>query len=240
MDPPSPVPHILYLPDIAQEEQTVEKLFEQKLMAAVCPIVQRTSGGEATPSAAETETETEKIPAAFAGAEDWPLSSNLRCWSCTLHFSSRPVSIPAAWAGGGGRGSPVFGCFCSFECAACYINTHFPPQAYPSKHWEMNRDLALLRAALLGPEKARSLPPIAPAPPMKALVEYGGEMSREAFAGELAALQSRSFPEVLPPMYCHGALGAAGASRGGPFSPRKQDAPPAEGKERPTVNEIFR
>jgi|SRR3989344_5751968 len=67
------------------------------------------------------------LPPKFTSIDTWPKSSNLRCWSCSLTHNNRPVFIPRTMTvdSAGNIEMDVHGHFCTFNCAAKYIDEHF-------------------------------------------------------------------------------------------------------------------
>lgn len=59
------------------------------------------------------------LPQRFNGLETWPLRTNLQCWHCTLIFDTRPIFVPSNPVG---DSYAVIGNFCSWNCAAAYID----------------------------------------------------------------------------------------------------------------------
>jgi hypothetical protein len=59
----------------------------------------------------------------FTSLENWPSTTNLKCWFCNLNFTNRRVFIPRyVEPNGNGVVMLATGNFCSFHCASAYID----------------------------------------------------------------------------------------------------------------------
>ena len=175
MDNAARRPNIFRLRGITLKDFTsIEDVFDAKLLET-----------------AETETfldppPFDKIPAVFTRLEDWPLSTNLRCWSCVFSFDGPPCFIPTYLRPGETSVEiGVLGNFCTFNCAARYIDDTFPPQAFAQKHWQMRDNLCYAYFRFTG---LADVTHIKPAPPKTELLEFGGGLSEEEFWNQLRKL----------------------------------------------------
>ena len=169
MEPFTAQPNILHLAGISLNDYVpVEDLFDSKLLEAAEPAPQ---GSEPLPY--------DRIPPVFVGVDQWPSSTNLRCWSCPFTFDGPPSFAPTyIRPGDGGRlEAGVEGNFCTFNCAARYIDTVYPPQAFPAKHFKMRDNLCTIYALFTG----RRVRHIAAAPPKTELQMYGGTLTEENY-----------------------------------------------------------
>lgn len=132
-----------------------------------------------------------KLMSAFTGAE-WPNYSPYDCWYCCSPFSTAPVGIPEKLINDGTDKwtFQLYGNFCSYNCAARYLNPHGDnPDDYASV--ESNFDL------IRGDEKSEQMQllellchietekdivdKIKLAPPRLALKRFGGKLTIEEF-----------------------------------------------------------
>lgn len=103
---------------------TCEELMEEKIMSVFT-------------DAYEIVT-YDKIPEIFITLDEWPTKTNLLCWNCSRSFDCRPVFIPTEIKiimkddyrnvreiKNGYLEFKVYGNYCSFNCAAAYINRHY-------------------------------------------------------------------------------------------------------------------
>lgn len=102
--------------------------------------------------------------------DDWPLSTQLRCWHCDLTFASRPRCIPK-YEGGA---IAARGVFCTFACAAAYILSSSEYAATLAR-WAAQADLWRLYSTEVVPlHPAGHLVP--PAPDKHRMRFYGGDL----------------------------------------------------------------
>ena len=123
----------------------------------------------------------DKIPAVFSGLDDWPAGTNLLCWACPFSFDGPPRFAPT-YIRQGERGRlevGVEGNFCTFNCAARYIDS-----AYPQKHWRMRDNLCTVYQMFTG----RRVPHIPAAPSKTELRMFGGTLSEDQFWGAMRRL----------------------------------------------------
>ena len=101
----------------------------------------------------------DEIPSVFTSLDLWPPSTNLKCWSCDCTFDGMPKFAPTYVREAdtdSGYEIGVEGNFCTFNCAALHIDTMYPPQAYPDKHWKMRDQLCLVYRIFTGAVSIRA------------------------------------------------------------------------------------
>lgn len=65
-------------------------------------------------------------PKVFTTLAEWPIKTNLWCWTCSLVPDGRPIFIPEdIFYEDGIRKMHTLGNFCTFNCATDYIDVHF-------------------------------------------------------------------------------------------------------------------
>jgi len=99
---------------------------------------------------------------------NWPKSTNLRCWHCTLHFDTVPCGLPTDCDG---EKFKVCGCFCSFNCMVAYNQ-----KSRNSHKWEISSLINQMYKKIFKESKN-----ILPTPDYELLEEYGGKLSREDY-----------------------------------------------------------
>lgn len=90
-----------------------------------------------------------KIPHIFTTIDQFPKSTNLLCWSCHRSFTSQPRFIAIESIRAIGRDAYdwiIEGNFCSWACAAAYIEQHYAD----TKKWSLRQNLAVVRAQIDG------------------------------------------------------------------------------------------
>ena len=151
--------------------KSVEDMMEKQMMEAIM------DSDEPLP---EKIMPASKIPMLYTGAHTWVSCTNSNCWYCGMLFDTTPIFVPSSIepTGQGKNIMGVEGCFCSFPCAASYINLHY------QKPWDnINRQgmLKILYKELTG-KKIDNIPP---APNKYKLVAYGGTMTPDEYRDEL-------------------------------------------------------
>jgi hypothetical protein len=182
MDIPIGRPNILHLGGITLNDFVpIEDVFDEKVLEVVDKSDQ---GSEPLPF--------EKIPAVFTSVGEWPFSTNLRCWSCTFTFDGPPCFVPTSVSTGSDDRVEVGveGNFCTFSCAARYIDDTYPPQAYAAKHWRMRDNLCLVYFYFKG-HRVRH---IKPAPRKTELISFGGDLDEEDFWARMRELDPLNGP----------------------------------------------
>lgn len=176
MDAPVTRPNILHLNGVTMDDFVpIEEVFDEKVLENV----------ESAPDAEESSPH-DKIPEVFTGVKNWPTSTNLRCWSCVFSFDGHPCFIPTSVRESATKGIEigVEGNFCTFNCAARYIDDMYPPQAHAIKNWQMRDNLCLVYSLFTGHRPSH----ISPAPAKTDRREFGGELSEDDFWAKLREL----------------------------------------------------
>jgi hypothetical protein len=120
------------------------------------------------------------------GENKWMDQTDVHCWWCCHKFETSPISIPEKIYKDTYH---VFGCFCSFNCAASYnINMN------DYKIWER---LTLLKSIYM--KIYNKDVEILPAPPRKTLKIFGGHLGIEEFRSNILNLQ-KEYIYLIPPM----------------------------------------
>ncbi len=116
----------------------------------------------------------------------WIENTDIHCWWCCHSFDTPPVSLPEKIYQDTYH---VFGCFCSFNCAASYnINMN------DYKIWER---LSLLKSMYMKIYDKDI--DIIPAPPRKTLKMFGGYLDIQQFRSNILNLQ-KEYIYLIPPM----------------------------------------
>ena len=126
-----------------------------------------------------THVRYDKIPKIFTGVESWPKSTNLKCWSCDFSFESRPCFIPTEVKE---TSFQVHGNFCSFPCAALYINSKYKTQ---SEVWKLIDNLYFLYKKMYGVYVCH----IPLAPDRYCMRQYGGTMEPHEFREKINQIE---------------------------------------------------
>lgn len=183
METPYQPPNILRLFGITLRDYVpVEDVADERLLAA------GVDGRAADPEDPSPESihPPDKIPRVFTGLEDWPHSTNLRCWQCDFTFDDRPKFVPThvREAENGGIEFGVLGNMCTFNCAELWISIHYAGKE--DQRWRAQDNLCLVYFLFTGRRVAR----IRPAPHKTELRQYGGELDEDAFWKKMRDLDS--------------------------------------------------
>lgn len=120
----------------------------------------------------------DKIPEIFTCVEEWPKTTNISCWSCTLTFNTIPWFIPLSI-----EPNPAFphkhiippkGCFCSPNCAFVHICKTYHDVS------TRNDAIAMLKL-LYNIITKKTCIDILPSPVHTVLEKYGGNVSEDNF-----------------------------------------------------------
>jgi hypothetical protein len=119
----------------------------------------------------------DKIPRTFTGLEDWPHTTNLRCWQCDFTFDDRPKFIPTyvCETEDDRIEFGVLGNMCTFNCAELWIITNYAGKE--EQQWRAQDNLRLVYFLFTG----RHVDRIKPAINKTELKKYGGELDEETF-----------------------------------------------------------
>jgi hypothetical protein len=171
-------PNILRLPGIRLSDfKPPEDTLDERLLESV-----EAAEGRASPLGAEG-VPYDKIPSEFTGLEDWPTSTNLKCWVCDFNFSDRPKFVALSFKENeaGGYKMGVHGVMCTFNCAELYIETHY------LRLTERQHLQELLRFEYFF-FTAKWVSRIRPAPSKTEMLQYGGHLDFDAFLKKLREL----------------------------------------------------
>lgn len=116
-----------------------------------------------------------KIPQIFTSIENWPINTNLSCWTCGFKFNSYPKFIPTyirevndSYEVG------VMGNMCSFNCAELWIETHTNTR---EERYKLQNNLCFLFYLCT----KKRISQIKPSPSKTNLLQYGGTWNEELF-----------------------------------------------------------
>jgi len=134
-----------------------------------------------------TENNYETIPSIFTSIADWPTTSNLHCWTCECTFTSRPVFIPKHIKNisNGDWDIATHGMFCSFSCAARYINDFMNESFYTNLY------------KLYDIFNNKKVSYIYPSPSRYCMKKYGGHLSEGEFIEEIQKLENMIITESV-------------------------------------------
>lgn len=119
--------------------------------------------------------------------KEWPTKTNVHCWWCCHPFDTPPCAIPQKYHKGVFH---LYGCFCSFNCAAAYN--------FDKKYdhmWESYSLLHLLYKKMYDKDFKK----IIPAPPKEVLKIFGGILSIEEYRENLIS-NTIMYRIITPPM----------------------------------------
>lgn len=179
-------PNILFLRGCFLSDcKTIEDIFDARLMI-----------GESDKNSFEEfkEIKYDKIPKTFTGVENWIKQTNLKCWFCDLNFYNAPVFIPTSLEDSANSTSvcgnmDVMGNFCSWNCAAGYINIHYTDD----RKWEYHELLKILYKTFTG----KSIEDIIESPPKTKMVQYGGNMTQLDYTEEVSNLIAKNNMSII-------------------------------------------
>ena len=165
-------PNILRLPGITMRDYVpIEDVADAKLLDDM-------DGAAAIPSRQEASLET--IPRVFTGLEnDWPISTDLKCWVCDFTFDGSPKFVPlhVRESDTGSVEFGVLGNMCTFNCAEAYIETNAGGRCNSEERWRLQDNLRMLYFMFTG----HRVDHIKPSPPKTELRAYGGTMDEDTY-----------------------------------------------------------
>ena len=170
-------PNILFLRGCFLSDcNTIEDLFDERLAEAFMPENKLYDFKDIT---------YDKIPKKFTTVENWVKKTNLKCWSCDCKFHNFPIFIPTSIERSDNPdricgNMDVHGNFCSWNCAAQYINLHYTGYS----KWEHHEMLKLLYKIFTGVE----IDEIIPSHCKTNMEQYGGKQTQQEYRNELAKL----------------------------------------------------
>ena len=113
--------------------------------------------------------------------------TNIKCWHCTYNFDGPPCFIPDNYINGFFY---VFGCFCSFNCAATY-NLEILNDSRTKTRYSF---ILLLFHKIFGKNKSLTY-----APKKEMLEDYGGEMTIKEYRDSFLSM-GKEYKVTIPPM----------------------------------------
>ncbi len=113
-------------------------------------------------------------------------STDIACWWCTEQFDTIPCFIPEKVDNGKYH---VFGCFCSYNCAAAY---NMDMNDY--KTWDRYSILQKLYREIFGDNNE-----LAAAPPRQCLSKFGGNLTIDEFRNS-SIKNEKEYRFIMPPM----------------------------------------
>ena len=120
--------------------------------------------------------QTNKNPEEFISLDQWPKTSELHCWHCTLTFQSIPKFIPKNFIQDKNIKCHAEGNFCSFNCVMSYINIHYS-SSY-NERWRIVNNLYKIYTIFTG----NPAPPIIESSPRPYLLtKFGGNLSPDEY-----------------------------------------------------------
>lgn len=131
----------------------------------------------------------EQLPKVFTSLENWPLTTNLRCWNCTLNFKRTPIFAPTYICHlSGSLKIGVCGVMCSFPCLARWlVNNH---KQITNDLWEALKHAEYLYQVFNG---ATLTTQIELAPSFTELKQFGGNISNENFSNIIIDLEKKMY-----------------------------------------------
>lgn len=172
-------PNILFLQGCFLEDcSSIEDMFDEQLV---------------NQSFANTEPYDVKdivydtIPKRFTSLETWVKKTNLKCWSCNCNFHNVPIFVPSVLEKSENTGQicghiDTIGNFCSWNCAAQYINLYFTG----IDKWEKHESLKLVYKLFTG----KHIDDIVPSPSKTCMLHYGGKMTQQEYRESIISLNT--------------------------------------------------
>lgn len=105
------------------------------------------------PTIIEPTENYDSIPATFTSAENWPKSTNLKCWSCARNFSTYPKFVPQNPRKDAKNNDvcDVLGNFDEWGCVIDFIETEMPPD----QRWDLKESVVLFESKFSGSKKKK-------------------------------------------------------------------------------------
>ena len=168
-------PNILFLLGCFVDEcHTVEDLFDERVLNA-----------STTPDNILNVQliDYDKIPKKFTGVEEWPKTTNLKCWLCDFNFYSIPIFIPLRmYYVGKDIHMDTRGNYCSWNCAISDIDNGFT-----RGKWERCKMLKILCKIMTG----SAVDDIAPMIARTNMIQYGGNMTSAEYKTHLKSISNK-------------------------------------------------
>ena len=119
---------------------------------------------------------------------EWPMSTNIYCMWCCHPFEGPPCGLPIKCVD---EVFYVWGCFCSFNCAAAYNFKEYKV----SEVWERYSLLNLLYKKIFD----KPFTKIKPAPPREVLTIFGGYLNIDDYRKNMI-INDREYKIIRPPI----------------------------------------
>ena len=119
--------------------------------------------------------------------KEWPIKTSIYCWWCCHPFDTPPCAIPKKYEQGIFY---LYGCFCSFNCAAAH---NFDKKC--DNMWESYSLLHLLIKKMYNKKYKK----IIPSPPREALKIFGGVLTIKKYRKNLIS-NDILYRIIIPPM----------------------------------------
>lgn len=135
----------------------------------------------------------DKIPKVFTSVSEWIQQTNLKCWSCDCNFHNVPIFIPTSLEKSDDTDNicgsmDTLGNFCSWNCAALYINLHY----MGSNRWEKHELLKLLYKIFT----KTTIDEIVQSSPKTNMEQYGGKQTQQEYRNELMKLNDKYYTSI--------------------------------------------
>lgn len=166
------VPNILFLKGCFLDNcSNIEDIFDQKLMI---------ESQQCSDYYEIANITYDKLPTEFESLSKWPVTTNLKCWGCDCNFHNRPIFIPNSIEHN--NKMDTHGNFCSWGCAALYIDLHYNLD----EKWEKHAMLRKLYKIFTG----NNIKDIIPAIPKTEMIQYGGKKTVKEYRDALSQLNN--------------------------------------------------
>jgi len=119
---------------------------------------------------------------------EWPMSTNIYCMWCCHPFDGPPCALPVRYVD---EKFYVWGCFCSFNCAAAYNFKEYKV----SEVWERYSLLNLMYKKIFDKPFIK----IKPAPPREVLSIFGGYLNIDDYRKNMI-MNDRDYKIIKPPI----------------------------------------
>lgn len=155
-------PYILHLKGVSLSDiTTIEDLFNNRMVSQETTVPK--------------EEDWDKIRSTFSSLDEWPKSTNIRCWFCTLKFKSIPWFIITGETIN--KTFNVKGNFCSSGCLTGFVQQNYSRR----EHFDIYHNVGKLYTMITGKKNNN----IIPSPSIYNLEMYGGAMSMSDYKQEL-------------------------------------------------------
>lgn len=127
--------------------------------------------------------EYEKSPKTFSNIDNWPKSTNIKCWYCNFNFENMPIAIPKnVHHTPNGKIYDMQGVFCSFNCAKAFLDTTTLDQRWDK--YEMLKNFYFII-------NKKKITDITPSPYKYDMEQYGGHVSESEYKEKLLSILNK-------------------------------------------------